>query len=61
MQPLQLNASKVWQTFPVGSLKKSEIHLRINKSSLVTGVDGLKTSCIVKLRRWDNFIVKFQI
>ena len=61
MQPL-LNASKVWQTIPAGSLKKREPSIKHtkNKLSLVTEVDEPKTSALVKPRRLNNFIVKFQ-
>ena len=31
-----------------------------NKLSLVTEADQSKTSSLVKVRRWNNFIVKFQ-
>ena len=62
MQPL-LNVSKAWQTIPAGSLKRwkpSKRHTN-NKLSLVTEVEDPNTSSIVKLRRWNNLIVKFQI
>ena len=61
MQPL-LNASKVWQTIPTGSLKDRESSKKYtkNKLSLVTEADKPKASYLVKPRRWNNFIVKFQ-
>ena len=61
MQPL-LNASKEWQTIPAGSLKKREPSIKQtkNKLSLVTEVDEPNTSSLVKPRRWNNFIEKFQ-
>ena len=61
MQPL-LNTLKAWQTFPAGSLKKrepSKKHTK-NKLSLVPEVDEPKISPLVKPKRWNNFIVKFQ-
>ena len=51
-----------WQTIPARSLKKwepSKKHPK-NKLSLVTELEEPKTSSIVKPRRWNNFIVKFQ-
>ena len=62
MQPL-LNASKMWYTILVGSLKKLETSRKHpkNKLSLVTEVDESKARLIMKPRRGNNFIVKFQI
>ena len=58
MQPL-LYTSKAWQAIRAGgSLKKREPSK--NKLSLVTEVKEPKTSSLVKPRRWNNFIVKFQ-
>ena len=47
---------------PACSLKKVELSIKHtkNKLSLVTEVDEPKTSSLVKPRRWNNFIVKFQ-
>ena len=61
MQPL-LNASKALQAVPTGFLKKVRAILKThkNKLSLVTEADEPKTSSLVKPRRWNNFIVKFQ-
>ena len=59
MQPL-LNASKAWQTFPADSLKKRQPSKKDTKTSLVTEVDKPKASPLVKPRRLNNFIVKFQ-
>ena len=59
MQPL-LNASKAWQTVSADSLKARTIKKTSkNKSNLVTGEP--KTSSVLKPRRWNNFMVKFQI
>ena len=62
MQPL-LNASRVWYTILAGSLKKRETSRKHpkNKLSLATEVDKPKTTLILKPRRGNNFIVKFQI
>ena len=47
--------------FPLVPYKsKGRLKTYKNKLSLVTEVDEPKTSCLVKLRRWNNFIVKFQ-
>ena len=61
MQPL-LDASKAWQTIPTDSLKKRENikKYRKQKLSLVTEVDEPKTNSLIKPRRWNNLIVKFQ-
>ena len=61
MQSL-LNASKAWQNIPDGSLKKRELSIKHtkNKLSLITEVEEPKSSSLLKPRRWNNFIVKFQ-
>ena len=61
MQSL-LNASKAWQNIPNGSLKKRKLSIKHtkNKLSLVTEVEEPKSSSLLKPRRWNNFIVKFQ-
>ena len=61
MQPL-LDASKAWQTIHADSLKKRQNikKYRKKKLSLVTEVDEPKTNSLVKPRRWNNIIVKFQ-
>ena len=50
------------RAIPAGSLKKrepSKKHTK-NNSGLVTEVDEPKSGSLVKLRRWINFMVKFQ-
>ena len=61
MQPL-LNASKKWQNISAVSLKERELSIKHTKKklSLVTETDDPKTSSLVKPRKWNNFIEKFQ-
>ena len=69
MQPLS-NILKVLQANPTGSLKKQEPFIKHtkNKLSLITEYDEPNTSLVktlalvtlVKPRRWNNLIVKFE-